>query len=1254
MRALVIIAVLCVAVMLLAVCVPAPTPTPTPQATSQDVPESTPTEGPEPQGVLPQTYTWNPGVNLLVDRDSFWTDFIKPTDDETTAHWDVPWDTLKPNQTGISLTAIREKLAILDAQEVTLPDGTVVNHRPLWLTIPMMWTQASPSTCAIYVPTWVGGTCSGATCAGGTAPNYRVVGDGGTYYSVPALDKDGFLPAYQQTLVELSNALTQDERDRIAGFYMALGFNNEYGVVAPSSYACGVDASPTGANLITAAEYDTFVRGAIDAYHVAFPDKPVFVLGATMPDNKRRGIDNYLRGLTTNGTANRHIGWGFNGMGPDAPASVVQAGTYQYGGWIDIARSSAGILPLKLEPAVYQYPAQFRVNNEWWSWMFGMALSPDHIDASQGWLCTGTVLGEECSTGDSQLDVYNESYDFPVPLGLFLNRNFGDNSATARDLFVVAHDTEYPPGSGTGIGRFTCGTYCTGFRGDFTHYMEFGGESITRRCLVPGMPSCTDSTLPGPVSGGQSESPYSRHAVKMNAASLSTVISTTNALYGMTMPTAMIHLLYINDGTGDFDVTFPTASGSTTYTVDRTDAGGWAWHNITVTGLKVGNFLSGGKQLRIDYSGAAPAPTFAMIWLDLSASGVTAPTPTPTPVPFVWPAAQTLWANGSGYICQPVVACSSGTDCLAVWTDKRNDVAGLNSCWQYGLGGNGDIYARRFNPTTGAAIGSEVAIRTTTRDSQYPRVYWWDAQGEYVVAWQEVSSLANSGNFLQYCYDIFAQRLNSTASLTGDMITISNAPDCQWNPQIALQPGASQLLLSWHDHRNRIGNAGGLGTEKDIYGQRLGASGALSGSNFPVSIAGVSGTPAPRYQEYSALVGTGINAQGVMAFYADDRTGSGTPVASDVYAGFVPAAGTPMPTPFLVAGGSGTQDEPQADLLTAAGQAWVVWNQLQNPPPTPDPGQVDVEARRYNLAGTPIAGEFTVASNVGTAPYPRVGCAQAGCTVVWGANGAWARRYDSNGNQQGPAYQFSSAYTPFTWVSSVGSRMMVLWTNGTILRYATWEESLPTPTPSPTMPTATPTGAATATRTPTPTRTPTATVTGTPPTSTPTRTPTATPTPGTPTATPTHTPTPSSPGATYRFSEWSPDTTHDWNADGAANGGDRFLEFTNTSASTVNLAGYTVTTVSGSLAEDTYQIIRGTWPPGGLFTVFGSQVDVPDTGTVYLRNAAGTLQAMLVRGSGPGAGLSWQWNGSTYVADLPTPGQAYGWWSTHPTPTALP
>ncbi len=1240
MKRLIVLSALCLIVIVLAMCMPAPTvPAPVP---------ATATPSPGEQGVLPSVYNWHPAVNLYADRDAFWTDFAMPTTDQVSAHYDVQWDDLKPNQTGIDLTSIRDVLSAMDGQTVTLPDGTVTD-RPLWLTVPMMWTQHPTTGCAIYVPAWVGGTCSGSTCSGGTATNYRLQSTGGSWvgqwFSLPAFDKPGFVTAYAQTITELSNALSPDERDRIAGFYIPIGWNNEYGLVAPTSYACGID----GTSLIGREEYYTFIKQAADAYHVAFPDKPLYLLAASMYDQERIDLAAHFALYETNGTPNRHVGFGWNGMKPDVPASRPDGSG---GGWIDITRHYEGVLPIKLEPATYQYSGTTRDNNEWWSWMFGLAHKPDHVDTSQGWICTGTVLGQECDTGTSQLARFTSVHGFPVDFGTFLNRTFGDTQYTSRDLFVVPHQTEYPA-YGTGVNGYVCNGFCQGWIGNFTHYMDLGNEAISRRCLVPDMPTCQDTTLPGPLTGDQSQSPYSRHAVQMAGSSLTTVISPTNALYGQVVPQAKIRLLYINDDASDFTVTYPTTTGTASYTVDRTAAGGWGWSSVAVP-LKVGNHIEG-AQLRIEYSGSVP-PTFAMIWLDLNDGGVPAtPVPTATPVPFTWPAATTLWSQ-SASMCQPKVACSSSTDCLVVWTDKRNDTSQPNSCWQYGLAGNGDIYARRFNPSTGAAIGSELAIRTGVKDSQYPRVFWWDSEDEYVVAWQEVSPLAtNSSNFLSYCYDIYAQRVSSTATLNGSMFTVSSGPDCQWVPQLGYEPATNRLLVSWHDHRNRTGNAGGLGTEKDIYGQWLGTGGARHGSNFVVSIAGSNGTPAPRYQEYSALSGTGLSVQGVMAFWADDRTGSGTPVASDVYGGFVRPAGTPMPTPFLVVGGPGAQDEPQASGVDSAGNIWVVWNSLQNPPPTPDPGQVDIQLRRYNRLATPQASTASVATNVGAAPYPQIDCAGGACTVAWGnGGGTWARRYDYAGNAQGPARQLGTSYTPFTIVSSIGDRIMVLWTNSGTMRLATWVEVVPTPTPTPTGSTATPTGTPTATRTATPTRTPTPTVTGTPPTPTPTITPSPTAPTGTPTPTPTRTPTPLPPGAPYRFSEWSTDQTHDWNPDGVVDATDRFVEFQNPTQNALDLAGYVVTTQSSVGIVDTYTIPRGAWRPGGLFVVFGSQVDVPDTGTVYLRDAAGTLLAMLTRGSEPGAGKSWQWTGSAYVADLPTPGQHYTWWDTNPTPTAVP
>ena len=61
---------------------------------------------------------------------------------------------------------------------------------------------------------------------------------------------------------------------------------------------------------------------------------------------------------------------------------------------------------------------------------------------------------------------------------------------------------------------------------------------------------------------------------------------------------------------------------------------------------------------------------------------------------------------------------------------------------------------------------------------------------------------------------------------------------------------------------------------------------------------------------------------------------------------------------------------------------------------------------------------------------------------------------------------------------------------------------------------------------------------------------------------------------------------------------------------------------------------------------------VPTTGSVELQNADG---AVIVNRSWSMVTGSSQWNGSTYsTAYLSTPGQAYDYWSSHPTPTAIP
>ena len=140
-----------------------------------------------------------------------------------------------------------------------------------------------------------------------------------------------------------------------------------------------------------------------------------------------------------------------------------------------------------------------------------------------------------------------------------------------------------------------------------------------------------------------------------------------------------------------------------------------------------------------------------------------------------------------------------------------------------------------------------------------------------------------------------------------------------------------------------------------------------------------------------------------------------------------------------------------------------------------------------------------------------------------------------------------------------------------------------------------------------------------------------------------------------RWSEVSPDTTHDWFPDNVADGGDTFVEIQAITV-TLNLGGWTVKVLNGSSVELASLELgsEAITNANGYYVIFGHDlgITIPGTGTVQFLNPAGT--AIVSRSWSSVTGSS-QWNGSTYsTAYLSTPGQAYDYWSTHPTPTAIP
>jgi hypothetical protein len=1056
--------------------------------------------------------------------------------------------------------------------------------------------------------------------------------------------------AYTQTLKLLGERYNGD--NRLAGVFLSLGYNNETNLDA---YYCGLGQSVVDDYIQTysGGNYDLFVRAALAAAHDAFPDKPVYLLTAAIPDERLRcnwfdgagtfpGIGNY---------GNPNIGYGFNGMKYDVPFYIKQpigVATPTYwncspGAILDRYKE---VLPVKMEPAQNYTDINsgaVRESLQYWSHLFALSESPDFEDVQPSWFCDHLTAGEDCATPlASQYTRMNLDYAFPQvttprdgpdagDFSSWIERQYGQTQFNATDLWTAfrPESSEFP-WNGT-----YCQGYCVGRQGNYSHYLTPVGSSWAVRCADTdtggGTMDCSAAVpLPTPTAN-----PYSRFAGQMTATTLSFAAATSLAYYGQAVETT-IRIAYVNDGADDFCVAYRDSAGAVqSSTVNRTTSGGWSWAAIPVT-MKIANHADlGNGAIQIRYGqpncspgATAPKPTMHMVWLDVGTSSLLA-TATPTATPWVPPTPAAVNSSPAAGRFQPAMACKTATDCLIVWQDKRNDPSRL---WinGYGMDNNGDIYGMRINPATGAALGSDFAIEGVAQDEQWPAVLYNPTADQYVVAWQEVSASATITNWNQfeYCYDIRARRVTAAGATAGSVLTVSSAIDCQWVPQLAWDQATNKLFVTWHDHRYRTGmpRTPNPETNKEIFGQWLAYSGGnlvLSGSDFALTVASGT-TPAPRNQQYSSAVMVDGKAH---VCWSDDRSASGTPEPFDIYCQALTAGQTSGMANVAAEVNVGTQEKPRVARDTA-GNLWVTWQGYQTPAPGLTPGVTNVKAMRLNEQLTPVAEPFIVSGNTALYPLPDVACTTNGaCVVSWGGTaGLFAARYTAQEVFLGSGTVYGSSMDEARAVA-MGSRVSLIFAKAGVLYVSSWIESEPP--------------AATPTPTPGPTATPTAT-----PTITPTRTPT--PTPGGPTATP----TPTGAVGDLILSEISGTDAYAWLGPGTGDYRSTFVEVHNTGAQPVDCSGCTVTFDGLPV----WTVPTGTIIQAGEFYVlaWGADIgravlDTVEVGVTFPDSTSISYTPTLLV-----AGQSTQWNGSAWVWDVPTPGRDYDYWTTHPTPTAIP
>jgi Ca2+-binding RTX toxin-like protein len=158
---------------------------------------------------------------------------------------------------------------------------------------------------------------------------------------------------------------------------------------------------------------------------------------------------------------------------------------------------------------------------------------------------------------------------------------------------------------------------------------------------------------------------------------------------------------------------------------------------------------------------------------------------------------------------QPSVATDSVGNFVIVWS----------SLFQEG-GADTGIYGQRYN-ASGARVGGEFHINTTTEHSQNNPSIATAADGSFVVTWMSIHQDGSSNG-------IYARRYNAAGAALGDEFRVNTTTaNSQQFPVVDIAPDGS-FLVSWTSLEQD-------GSGPGVYGQRFNASGDRVGEQFRVN-----------------------------------------------------------------------------------------------------------------------------------------------------------------------------------------------------------------------------------------------------------------------------------------------------------------------------------------------------------------------------------------------------------------------------------
>lgn len=346
----------------------------------------------------------------------------------------------------------------------------------------------------------------------------------------------------------------------------------------------------------------------------------------------------------------------------------------------------------------------------------------------------------------------------------------------------------------------------------------------------------------------------------------------------------------------------------------------------------------------------------------------------------------------------PAVAMDADGDHVVVWTSDNQDGSGKG------------IYAQRYDET-GAAVGSEFRVNTTTAGDQVRATVSMDDNGNFIVAWASNNQDGDK-------YGIYAQRFDSAGVAQGGEFLVNVTTTGQQDQPAIAMDADGDFVIVWKSDSG--------GASNDIYARRFNTAGVAQGSEFRVN------TSITDTQDQPTVA---MDADGdfVVTWKTNSKIdGSGKGVFAQRYN----SAGVAQGGEFQVnMTSAGDQDKPTA-AMDVDGDFVIAWKSGQNQ----DGDKGGVFAQRFNASGVAQGTEFRVnTTTVDNQDRPTIGMDDYGVfTVAWASSnqdgserGVYAQRYFADGAANGSEFRVNSTISksqdfPALAMSSVGD-LVVAW-----------------------------------------------------------------------------------------------------------------------------------------------------------------------------------------------------------------------------------